>query len=85
MLVSKLFLSELGAVEGAQRCVAGSPLLIKTRHGTGYSIRFRLCSMVGEEKAKVVERFRSAFPKSILLVRIKWYHRNCVSQRPDET
>lgn len=53
-------------VNGEIKCV-GSPLLIKTRHGTGYSIRFRLCSMVGEEKAKVVERFRSAFPKSILL------------------
>ncbi|VDP10087.1 unnamed protein product [Heligmosomoides polygyrus] len=53
-------------VNEESKCV-GSPQLIKTSHGIGCSIRFRLCSMVGEEKAKVVKCFRSAFPKSVLL------------------
>ncbi|RCN40333.1 ABC transporter, ATP-binding protein [Ancylostoma caninum] len=53
-------------VNGAIRCV-GTPLFIKNRYGTGYSIRLRLRSCNDQERLLVVERFKGKFPSAVLL------------------
>ncbi|KIH61027.1 hypothetical protein ANCDUO_08707 [Ancylostoma duodenale] len=54
-------------VNGAIRCV-GTPLFIKNRYGTGYSVRLRLRSCNDQERLSVVERFKGKFPSAVLLV-----------------
>ncbi|KAL6734595.1 hypothetical protein Aduo_005121 [Ancylostoma duodenale] len=53
-------------VNGAIRCV-GTPLFIKNRYGTGYSVRLRLRSCNDQERLSVVERFKGKFPSAVLL------------------
>ncbi|EPB75362.1 ABC transporter, ATP-binding protein [Ancylostoma ceylanicum] len=53
-------------VNGAIRCV-GTPLFIKNRYGTGYSVRLRLRCCNDQERLLIVERFKEKFPSAVLL------------------